>query len=366
MTRWSLWDDYSAKACSIDAALTKVIESLPNVQLHIEGLDLTTLHRVRIANIPSTQLASLKTVRREPPILKGSRLAIKMMTLSRPNLKSLHLRNATLAGFKDSEIKPEERLPPIEELILQNYKWEHSPHVANSFWNWDEITCLELDGVDIGKFLETVPSQNLLGLQSLVMADLNQANKTTDRTVELLSNLLSRVRRLVVLELSIYCKFDKVVAALAKHGSSLRYLTLRGYGEGRTAGQGRHLTVANLRAISISCPHLVELTCVVELESYPVLLTLAQFRNIRRLTLFTWTPYRVPFQADKPAYQVIEAAVSTSIHVIRKAKCGAELEKTTVHVSLRRETTPQDDSLTEAVTYTVIYDQGGHLRPKKP
>ena len=82
-------------------------------------------------------------------------------------LKTLHIAgDLNWTNIEEEDIRDEDFLPPIKELNLRNYEWDYSPLIIKSFWNWNNLTSLELECVLIIRFCQTVSVDKLTQLKT--------------------------------------------------------------------------------------------------------------------------------------------------------------------------------------------------------
>ena len=164
---------------------------------------------------------------------------LKPFLLGKKNLETLHLNCTGLEGLEicvpDDEIESSERLPAVKELHLRGYSWIHSPVTAVQFWNWTKMTHLDLCGVDIVPFLETVKPEHLTNLRTFKTDGFcPDDDHLRNEAIFLLCELLYGIKALENLTLSLVWKGvderwkEQLVGAIRRHGQSLRYLEFGG------------------------------------------------------------------------------------------------------------------------------------------
>ena len=211
--------------------------------------------------LPTARFTSLKFVEWD----EFSYEYVSPLLLGNDQLKTLHIAgkyNGTIIAERD--IGHRDCLPPIEELSLQNYDWDHSLSIINSFWNWTNLTCLELKRVPILHFLYTVPAENLAQLQifrtdgyCLDESDWCQATRS-------LSDLISQIWSLHELRLTCNVGDQRCVSSIFRHGLTLHTLELRTYHDPFATHLSDKLSQkrvdgAQLNSIRVMCPHLTTL-----------------------------------------------------------------------------------------------------------
>ena len=211
--------------------------------------------------LPSAQFASLKFVEWD----EYSYLYVSPLLLGNVRLKTLHIAgkyNGTVIAEED--IEDHDRLPAIEELSLQNYVWDHSPPTVDNFWNWTNLTSLELRRVPILRFLYSVPAEYLVQLQVFRTDGLCLDSSDWREATHSLSDLISQI--LGLRELSLTCNVgdQRCVLAILEHGPTLQTLELRSYHDplarnlSEKTSQNR-VKRGQLNSIRAMCPHLTTL-----------------------------------------------------------------------------------------------------------
>ena len=162
---WSFWRRESSSVrrsnCIPQDILDCLTEHWPSATFSLDTTNSSTSESIdAIQSLPPTNLISLtlqKDLRR--------RFNPAVGTLK----KVLHLL-ALCPGsrFVAEDIEECEKLPHINQLVLQGHCWLHCPKIANSFWNWSRLTSLKLEKVFIIDFLESVLPENLIQLRSFV------------------------------------------------------------------------------------------------------------------------------------------------------------------------------------------------------
>ena len=200
-------------------------------------------------------------------------LILKALILNKPALETLHLTSQDdSAKIPDHTVTVDERLSTVKELVLHGYNWKHSPTIAITFWNWTNITYLELMRVPIIPFLRTVTPDHLLQLRTFITdSHCDEIMEDRDEANDLLCNLVSQIRALERLEmkselesLKQICRVSrtKCVFAIATQWKSLRSLNLQGY-EAKYADApefGFWEWKKDLLALRSWCTNLIELT----------------------------------------------------------------------------------------------------------
>lgn len=262
---------------------------------------------------------------------------LKPALMRRPEMKTLHLigqdKDSRLSTrwFLDHTIGRRDRMPPVEQLFLENYHWNHSPAVAN-FWNWINLRSLHLIEVCMNNFLTTVPVDRLLNLHTLVLED--ACKRRTEEATDRMCNLVYQIRALKTLGLK--CKMRQSVTTIIKHGSTLRMLSLYDYNRVRTSDLWTTLSTADVQLVARSCPHLMELSIDAYFsgESKPPHAfhmedkVLSSMRNLRRLMIYTRAHQtKLPMKQDGDSYRVLHDRMCSWLHNLLTTKQGASFEK---------------------------------------
>ncbi len=303
-----------------------------------------------------------------------------MMILSRAGLKTLHLEGGKIPILEETDIMDNERLSPIQKLVIRTMAWQFSPRKAASFFDWKCITHLELFEIDIGRFLFSVPPESLTQVRTLVMRD-GCKNPNVHKTIDLLCNLLNKISGLVRLDLEARFNMDRILFAIHSHGPTLRCLRLRGHKD-QAKTKWHELSTNCLKAVGISCPNLMQLGIDVNIGSYPIIMALAGFRNLRRLAVFCKTAFRVPlkidnvfkrdymtkpeniFKLDHNSYRLVDVTAGAWLASVRSAKVGAVFECVGINVIYDRATSDDDDGPTVLESRSVRFQSSstfGHL-----
>ena len=254
---------FHARQCqALQSMFSSITKHWPSATLSVSGLSSSPGTVDHFKSLPfATNMVSLKQTKYSPnPLSPGS---LKTFLLQCDQLNVLHLFSLqSSAEFLDEEIDRSERLPPIEELFLHGYVWQHSPSIATSFWNWSRLTSLRLEKVSIIDFLESVSPENFRQLRSLITDGHCQNPAEYTRATDLIIGLVRAIDSLETL--SLVCDVNMLpIDAIRKHGPGLRHLQLRDY-KGMVHQPLRRdrvptLSLLDLLEIHSSCPKLMEL-----------------------------------------------------------------------------------------------------------
>ena len=211
--------------------------------------------------LPTAQFSSLKFIEWD----KHSYNYVSPLLLGNTKLKTLHIsgdRNWTQIAEED--IGDEDSLPPIEELSLQNYDWDHSPWTINNFWSWTTLRSLELKTVPIMRFCHTVSEEDFAQLTTFRTDGFCFEESEWPEATRLLSSLIFNIGGLH--ELSLTCNVGEqcCVESICRHGPTLRSLELRSYNDPFSTDLSDKLSEKRIKMIQLMsiqqlCPHLTDL-----------------------------------------------------------------------------------------------------------
>ena len=204
---------------------------------------------------------------------------ISPLLLGNHQLKTLHIAGKhTGTMIDEGGIGDQDSLPPIKELSLQNYDWDHSPMIITSFWNWTNLTVLELKRVPILHFLYTVPAENFARLQVFRTDGFCFDNSNWELATRSLSDLISKIWHLYELSLTCNVGDQSLLLSLLGHGATLHTLELRCYHDPFATHLSdrisqKRVNSVQLNFIQVVCPHLTTLA----LDYRPSVCPLYQF-----------------------------------------------------------------------------------------
>ena len=211
--------------------------------------------------LPTAQFNSLKLVNWDEHTYSYA----KPLLLGNAGLKILHIAgNRKLTNIEEEDIGDEDCLPPIEELRLKNYKWDHSPSIIEGFWNWNNLTSLELEHVPIIRFCRTVSVDKLTQLKTFRTDGFCFDESNRDQATVLLSKMVSNIRGLNELSLTCNVGYQDCVSSILRHSKTLHTLELRSYCDlfpkdlSDKLSQER-VTMDQLNSIRTMCPQLTTL-----------------------------------------------------------------------------------------------------------
>lgn len=191
--------------------------------------------------------------------------SFKEILLKRTQLESLDLEVDYCSDLFDSLLFGIEiPLPPLKTHSLScNWTgWRQSAAIMDMF-DWTKITHLEIQGIWVFDPSLVIPTENLVKLRTLVLAPTLLGESKESAMIARMCNIVTGAVALEKLSLP-YDDEDACIAAIIRHGPSLRSLTLRDYTK-------RHpLSNQNVRALIATCPHLMELSADVEFVRHTI------------------------------------------------------------------------------------------------
>ena len=118
--------------------------------------------------VPACLLTSLKLARPTPP-LTTHLASLKSLLIRARNLEVFHYQDrgqGTQFDFREGE-----RLPPVKDLRLRSYDWDHSDEDVRDHWDFSMLENLVLDSVPTLSFLKSVDLNGFPKLRSLEIDD---------------------------------------------------------------------------------------------------------------------------------------------------------------------------------------------------
>lgn len=175
--------------------------------------------------IPANLVTSLKLARPTPP-LTTHLASLKNLLIQAKSLESLHYQDrgqGTQFAFREGE-----RLPPLKDLRLRSYDWDHSASDVREHWDFSELRSIELDSVPCLSFLSSIDFGNFKNLRSLHLEDwsMHRPHGREEATRLLGTWVKDHLRGLKSLKLTCHIKLFPISAVLA-HSDSLEVLKLR-------------------------------------------------------------------------------------------------------------------------------------------
>ena len=123
-------------------------------------------------------------------------------------------------------------LPPFEAICLTRYTWNHDSVSASKIWDWSRLSRLELQGMPIKPFLETVRMGDFSHLETF-RADCEDEPADHDEIQMLSEKFLSNMKKLRILQ-TCGINFVNLAVALGQSKSTIRSLNLRPFSKFRS------------------------------------------------------------------------------------------------------------------------------------
>ncbi|RYP27608.1 hypothetical protein DL767_007613 [Monosporascus sp. MG133] len=246
-------DLHSGAFCPPSDILSQRHLQVNKTELYVENLPLHNYDGqqqkdIYLRVIPAGNLVSLRLSSPNPPLTTRleplKRLLLRARRLRvldyRDRGQGTHFRFASSEGEGEGEGEGEEdqALPPLEDLTLQSYDWDHGPDVAARHWDFSRLRALRLVDVPAFNFLSSVDPERLAGLHTLRCDDFS-AHLPVDRRADAtraLRRLVGCIRALRVLEVTCHTRLFFPADdghtrdeddPLLRHAPTLRVLRLR-------------------------------------------------------------------------------------------------------------------------------------------
>jgi hypothetical protein len=276
----------------------------PKAKLFVENLPLNDnrrqTHQGYTEAIPAELLVSLKLANPAPP-LTTKLTSLKRLLVSSTRLETLHYKDRGQGtSFK---FDADECMPPVMDLSLKSYDWNHTAEEVARHWNISQLQSLELVSVPIWNFLVSVDPLALRNLRHLRCEDFSA--HLPDRRKEatgLLSNLVQK--HIVALRsLHLICHVEKLsLGAILLHGPTMQSLTLRDHVDFfHDDRQCPTLRAGQITALARGLPHVrtleLDLDVAVCDDVERFIAALASFPALETLVLHTQTTIRPPVDA---------------------------------------------------------------------
>ncbi|KAI1823648.1 F-box domain-containing protein [Xylaria intraflava] len=311
-------------------------QQLRYVKLYVEDLPLQGFrckqYNPYLSAIPAEILVSLRMATPTPPLT--ARLEnLKTLLLSSPRLETLRYEDRG-QGTQFS-FSRDERLPPIKELSLRSYDWNHDSDVVRQHWDFSEIRRLEMVDVPLNQFLNSVSFTDFQHLETLCLDDFSM--HLPDRRQDATRSqyiLIKQIRALV--DLRITCHIQSFpVDGILQHAKSLRNLCFRdyvGFSDEHSRCPTMDIGDLDTMARQLINLHTLELDMDEQLvETNPFLRILCNFRQLHTLTLHTQTILD-PFKHTDTSVDPDRARVTQMISLLVKGKQGASFRNIIINV----------------------------------
>ncbi|UNI22426.1 hypothetical protein JDV02_008317 [Purpureocillium takamizusanense] len=296
--------------------------STDGTKIFIEGLPLGgAQHDLDESYFDATltrHLVSLKLSISDPPLTTRPD-SLKRLIMQCPHLLTLHyldLGIGTSFSFRGAE-----RLPPVEDLVLKSYNWNHSPEEAAKHWDFSAIRSLKLVNMPVSNFLNSVYLPDFGSLHTLKVEDYgghiqDLRPSATRRLHDLVKH---HVQALETLDITCHTQIFGI-DAVRRHGQTLRVLRFRDHvgfeEEGKPCPTLRVKDLA-LLGEQMRVMHTLELDMDEAVCSpHDFLGVLCSFPSLHTLTLHVQTRIRPSQRVDPSTDPDYDAALETFHYLI--------------------------------------------------
>ncbi|EFQ29474.1 F-box domain-containing protein [Colletotrichum graminicola] len=264
-------------------------------KLFVEDLPLREfegqLRDTYIRAIPTDLLVSLKLASPAPPLTTRLNSLKQFLLLSR-RLETFHYEDRGQGtNFKFAE---GERMPPLKDLVLKSYDWNHSKEDTRLHWDFTQLESLDLISVPIINFLTAVDFTHLAGLRRLHCEDFSAhlADRRQEATGGLYLLVAHHIRALQTLSVTCHIQLFPLDGIL-RHGASLQLLRFRDHvGFGDEDRRCPTLWAEDIATLARGLPfvHTLELDMDVALcDPTEFLRAICSFRSLQTLILHVQT-----------------------------------------------------------------------------
>lgn len=262
----------------------------PGTKLLLENVPLRfpndTLLRKHIKQLHSMRIAG------GHPKLSRWLTPLKRMLLQATKLETFHYQDN---GYGCSfELTDGERLPPIKNLHLKSYRWQHTRDQVDEHWDFARVRCLCLTDVPMYGFLRSISMTDFANLHTLtinchsVYPDEEEGRTAT----KLLATLIgTHVRALTSLDIT--CDVGRFpLDSIVRHKNSLQCLRVRDF-IGFEDDDGLPcptLLVGDVLTLARELTHVRTLELDMDTrvcDAVEFVQAVAGFRNLRELTMHT-------------------------------------------------------------------------------
>ena len=264
-------------------------------------------------------LVSLKLSNPNPP------LTTRPDSLKRLITQSLHLRTLhyqDLGIGTSFRFQGEERVPPITDLALKSYNWEHSPEEVAKHWDFSRIRSLKLVNIPVSNFLNSVYLPDFALLRTLKVEDYgghlqDMRPSATRRLYDLIKH---HINALQVLDITCHTQIFGL-DAIWKHRGSLQTLRFRdhvGFEEDNKRCPTLALQDLAFLASQLTFVHTLELDMDIALCNPRAFFEiLCSFPHLDTLTLHVQTRLRANDRVDPSTDRDYDAALETFNTLLR-------------------------------------------------
>lgn len=269
-------------------------------------------------------LVSLKLSISDPPLTTRPD-SLKRLIMQCPHLQTLHYEDLGI-GTSFSFLEAE-RMPPVDDLVLKSYNWNHSPEEVAKHWDFSSIQSLKLVNMPVSNFLNSIYLPDFTSLHTLKVEDYgghlqDMRPSATRRLHDLVKH---HVQALETLDITCHTQIFGI-DAIRKHGNTLRVLRFRDHVGFEDDGKPcptlgvEDLVLLGARMLFM---HTLELDMDEAMcNPHDFLGVLCSFHSLHTLTLHVQTRIRPSQRVDPSTDPDYEAALETFNYLVglRKQK----------------------------------------------
>ncbi|PNY28534.1 Uncharacterized protein TCAP_01546 [Tolypocladium capitatum] len=264
-------------------------------------------------------LVSLKLSNSNPPLTTRPD-SLKRLIMQSPRLQTLHYQDLGIGtSFK---FQGEERVPPITDLALRSYNWEHSPEEVAKHWDFSRIRSLKLVNMPVSNFFNSVYLPDFALLRTLKVEDYgghlqDMRPSATRRLYDLIKH---HINGLEALDITCHTQIFGL-DAIRKHRTSLRTLRFRdhvGFEEDSRRCPTLGLEDMAILGAQLTFVHTLELDMdVVPCKLRDFLEAVCSFPSLDTLTLHVQTRLRANDRVDPRTDRDYDSALETFNSLVR-------------------------------------------------
>lgn len=282
-------------------------------------------------------LVSLKLLNPNPPLTTRPD-SLKRLIMQSPCLQTLHYQDLGIGtSFK---FQGEERVPPITDLALKSYNWEHSPEEVAKHWDFSRIRSLKLINIPVSNFLNSVYLPDFALLRTLKVEDYgghlqDMRPSATRRLYDLIKH---HINALETLDITCHTQIFGL-DAIREHRDSLRTLRFRdhvGFEEEDKRCPTLGLEDLAILSAELTFVHTLELDMDITLcKPCDFLEAVCSFPRLDTLTLHVQTRLRANDRVDLRTDRDYDAALETFnslIHLREEQRPGLPWRRITINV----------------------------------
>ncbi|KAL3956610.1 hypothetical protein ACCO45_009456 [Purpureocillium lilacinum] len=263
-------------------------------------------------------LVSLKLSISDPPLTTRPD-SLKRLIMQCPHLQTLHYEDLGI-GTSFSFLEAE-RMPPVDDLVLKSYNWNHSPEEVAKHWDFSSIQSLKLVNMPVSNFLNSIYLPDFTSLHTLKVEDYgghlqDMRPSATRRLHDLVKH---HVQALETLDITCHTQIFGI-DAIRKHGNTLRVLRFRDHVGFEDDGKPcptlgvEDLVLLGARMLFM---HTLELDMDEAMcNPHDFLGVLCSFHSLHTLTLHVQTRIRPSQRVDPSTDPDYEAALETFNYLV--------------------------------------------------